>query len=270
MILAKTVRSCWHSFTYQLEVHPVTIPRLTKLIALAFLLLTFAASPFAAAQDAATSDLQVENASTVQSDNATPSASPEASPVAGDSLTGYLVGDPNAPVTLQIYADYQCPHCRNFAATIEPQLIADYVATGKVRIEYLDFTVVGVPSIDALPDDALESVQAAEAAMCAAEQDAYLPYRTALLGGDMQPNSGAFSNDNLVAIADNLGIDTGRFSDCLETGKYEDAIIAFVYQAIDRGVQGTPTFSINGGEPFFLPQSGYDGLKQMLDDAIGS
>lgn len=248
----------------------MTRSRPTKLIALALLLLTFAVSPFAAAQDAATPDLQVENASTVQTDDATPAASSEASPAADGSLTGYLVGDPDAPVTLQIYADYQCPHCRNFATTIEPQLIADYVATGKVRIEYLDFTVVGVPSIDALPDDSLESVQAAEAAMCAAEQDAYLPYRTALFEGDMRPNSGAFSNDNLVAIADDLGLDIDRFSDCLETGKYEDAVIAYVYQAIDRDVQGTPTFSINGGEPFFLSESGYDGLKQMLDNALGS
>lgn len=247
------------------------IPGLTKLTALALLLLTLSASPFAAtAQDAASTDLHVENASAVRSDNATPTSSPQASPAAGDTLTGYLVGDPNAPITLQIYADYQCPHCRNFATTIEPQLIADYVVTGKVRIEYLDFTVVGVPSLAALPDDSLESVQAAEAAMCAAGQDAYLPYHTALFEGDVQPNSGAFSNENLVAIADRLGLDTARFSDCLESGTYEDAVIAFVQQGIDRGVQGTPTLSINGGEPFFLPQSGYDGLKQMLDEALRS
>lgn len=247
----------------------MTSPRPSKIIALAFLLLSFAASPFAAtAQDAASTDLHVENASTVHGENATPAASPQASPVAGETLSGYLVGDPDAPVTLQVYADYQCPHCRNFAATIEPQLIADYVVTGKVRIEYLDYTVVGVPSLNALTDDSLESVQAAEAAMCAAEQDAYLPYRTALFEGNVQPNAGAFSNDNLVAIADGLGLDTGRFTACLENGTYEDAVIAFVYQAIDRGVQGTPAFSVNGGEPFFLSQSGYDGLKEILDAAL--
>ncbi len=250
----------------------MTIMRRLQTLSLSLVVLVLmAASPLlTVAQDDAPSDLQVENASTVRGTSGTPAASPEASPAAGDTLTGYLVGDPAAPVTLQIYADYQCPHCRNFATTIEPQLIDDYVATGKVRIEYLDFAVVGVPSLDALPDDSLESVQAAEAAMCAAEQDAYLPYRTALFEGDLQPNSGALSNDNLVAIADSLGLDPDRFTDCLETGTYEDAVIAYIYQAIDRGVQGTPSFSINGGEPFFLSQSGYEGLKQMLDDAIGS
>lgn len=245
--------------------------RLRTTFAIAMLLLAIVSSPFSAtAQDDAFADLEVENASTVASGDATPTASPEASPEGDQTLTGYLVGDPDAPVTLQIYADYQCPHCRNFASTIEPQLIEDYVATGDVRIEYLDFTVVGVPSIDALPDDSLESVQAAEAAMCAAEQDAYLDYRTALFEGHLQPNSGAFSNENLVAMADDLGLDTDRFSACLEDGDYENAVIGFVYQAVDRGVQGTPSFSINGGEPFFLPESGYDGMREILDAELGS
>lgn len=249
----------------------MTVSRTLKAFTLALLVLITALAPATTtAQDDALADLDVQNASTVRSAEGTPAASPEASPAATAELTGYFVGDPDAPVTLQIYADYQCPHCRTFAQEIEPQLIADYVATGDVRIEYLDFTVVGVPSIDALPDDTLESVQAAEAAMCAAEQDAYLDYRTALFTGDKQPNSGAFSNENLAGVAQDLGLDTDRFTECLENGTYEDAVIAFVFQAIDRGVQGTPTFSLNGGEPFFLPQSGYDGLKEILDAELGS
>ena len=245
--------------------------RLLKIFAIAFLLVTTASAPALATSQVDPLDgLAVENASTVHESDASPVASPQASPAAGVVLTGYLVGDPNAPVTLQVYADYQCPHCRSFAATIEPQLLEEYVATGDVRIEYLDFTVVGVPSTDALPDDSLESVQAAEAAMCAAEQDAYLGYRTALFSGDMQPNSGAFSNENLIAMAGDLDLDVDRFTDCLENGRYEDAVIAFVYQAIDRGVQGTPSFSINGGAPFFLDETGYDGLKEQLDAALAS
>jgi protein-disulfide isomerase len=249
----------------------VTIPRPIRIFALALALLTTTFAPLTAtAQEDALAGLEVENASTVRTSDATPAASSEASPVASGELTGFLVGHPDAPVTLQIYADYQCPHCRNFAAIIEPQLIEDYVATGQVRIEFLDFTVVGVPSIDDLPDDSLESVQAAEAAMCAAEQDAYLDYRTTLISGEMQPNSGAFSNENLIGFAEELGLDADRFADCLENGVYEDAVIAFVHQAIDRGVQGTPTLSINGGEPFFLDQTGYEGLQQQLDAALGS
>lgn len=245
--------------------------RTLRTLSLAIMTLALAATPLSvSAQDNVFTDLEIENASTVQQHTGTPEASPAASPATAAELTGYLVGNPDAPVTLQIYADYQCPHCRNFASNIEPQLIEDYVATGDVRIEFLDFTVVGVPGIDALPDDSLESVQAAEAAMCAAELDAYLDYRVALFEGEIQPNSGAFSNDNLIEMAGELDLDTDRFSDCLENGKYEDAVISFVYQGIDRGVQGTPYFSINGGEPFGLPSSGYEGLQEILDAALES
>jgi protein-disulfide isomerase len=214
------------------------------------------------AQDASAvdfTDLPVQNATTVQEPGSTPVASPEASPVADVELRGYIVGDPDAPVTLQIYADYQCPHCRNFYNTIEPQLVADYVATGKVKLELLDFTVVGVPSIQALDDDSLESVQAAEAAMCAAEQT--------LFSGEMTPNSGAFSNSNLKAFAADLGLDTDVFDDCLDSGKYEPAIISYVYLGVERGVPGTPSLSIDNGEIFSV--GSYEELQGLLDEALG-
>jgi protein-disulfide isomerase len=222
------------------------------------------------AQDAALdlTDLEVQNASTVQRGDATPAASPQASPVAEAELTGYIVGDPDAPITLQIYADYQCPHCRNFFNNIEPQLIDDYVRTGKVKLELLDFTVVGVPSLDALPDDSLESVQAAEAAMCAAEQDAFIEYYQTLFTGEVEPNSGAFSDDNLKAFAEELGLDTDQFDECLDTGKYEEAVMAFVHLGVDRDVPGTPSFSINGGEIFSVGD--YSELQETLEEELGS
>lgn len=105
--------------------------------------------------------------------------------------------DPEAPITLQIYADYQCPHCRAFFNNVEPQLFDNYVRKGQAKLELLDFTVVGVPGLEDLQDDSLESVQAAEAAMRADKQDA-LYYQT-LFTGEMEPNSGAFSDVNLKA-----------------------------------------------------------------------
>jgi protein-disulfide isomerase len=206
--------------------------------------------------------LPVQNASTVGSGDAS-GGTPVATPETGDELTGYIVGDPEAPVTLQIYADYQCPHCRNFYNTIEPQLVEDYVATGQVKLELLDFTVVGVPSFNAMPDDSLESVQAAEAAMCAAEQDGFLAYYQTLFTGEVDPNSGAFSDDNLKAFAEELGLDTAHFDECLDSGKYEDAIIAYVAQGIERGVPGTPSLSINGEEIFSVGD--YSELQEILD-----
>lgn len=244
--------------------------RSLRTLALALMICAGFAPGALGAQDASTvdfTDLPVQNATTVQSPGATPVASPDASPATDVDLRGYIVGDPDAPVTLQIYADYQCPHCRNFYKDIEPQLVADYVATGQVKLELLDFTVVGVPSLQALGDDSLESVQAAEAAMCAAEQDAFLEYYQTLFSGEMTPNSGAFSDDNLKAFAADLDLDTDAFDDCLDSGKYEPAVISYVYLGVERGVPGTPSLSIDNGEIFSV--GSYEELQGQLDAALG-
>lgn len=217
----------------------------------------------------ADSGLDLQNASFIVSgDAATPVASPQASPEP-TALRGYILGDPAAPNTLQIFADYRCPHCRMFAAEIEPQLIEDYVSAGTMNIEYLDFTVIGVPSFDALGDDSIESVQAAEAAACAAEQDGYLAYREWLFEGELRTNDGDFSDENLIGAAEELGLNVDQFSESLSSGKYEQGIIDSVALGLDLGVRGTPTMILNGGEPFFVPENGYDGLKELIDSEIG-
>lgn len=218
----------------------------------------------ASAQDATAepaydyADLTFVNSSVVQGNTATP--------VADVERHGSLLGDPEAPVTLQIYADYQCPHCRAFHQTIEPRLVEDYVRTGMIRLEFRDFPVIGIKSLQELSDDTKESVQAAEASMCAAEQDAFMPYREALYAGDLDPNSGALSDENLVGIADDLELDSGAMAACLEEGRYEEAIVTGSLAAFEMGVQGTPTLAING-EVITTP-SDYDALRTVLDDAI--
>lgn len=218
-------------------------------------------------------DLPLQNASFIVSANsATPESSPAATPMAtphmSTDVTGYVLGDPDAAHTLTVYADYRCPHCRNFSKEIEPQIIEEYVETGKLNIEFLDFTVIGVPSFDDLDDDSIESVQAAEAAACAAEQDAYLAYRDWLFDGPTRTSEGDFADDNLIAAADALGLDVDQFSESLSTGKYEQAIMSSVSFGLDHGVQGTPAMTLDGGEAFYLPENGFEGLKEMLDSLL--
>lgn len=209
--------------------------------------------------------LPLQNASFIVSDEAaTAGGSPEASPEPSE-LRGYILGDPDAPNTLQIYADYRCPHCRAFSQEIEPLLVEEYLQSGRMNLEFIDFTVIGVPSLDALGDDSIESVQAAEAAACAAEQDAYLAYRDWLFSGPSSTSDGDFSDKNLIAAAETLGLDVDRFAMSLGNGLYEQGIIDSVLAAIERGVQGTPAMILNGGEPFYVPQDGFGGLKTILD-----
>lgn len=212
--------------------------------------------------------LHFTNPSAVQasgSSGGTPA--PASTPTVDGVGMGAMLGDPDAPVTLQIYADYQCPHCRVFHHEIEPRIVDDYVRGGKVRLEFIDFPVIGLDALDELSDDSKESVQAAEAAMCAAEQESYMPYREALYAGDLEPNSGALSDVNLVTVARELELDTGAFTECLSTGRYEEGIIAGSLAAFEMGVQGTPTMAIDG-EILPLTRDGYDGVRTALDDAI--
>lgn len=226
---------------------------------------------FAAAQSEIT-ELPFQNASFIRDLSAAPISTPIATPGATPRATleledvrGYILGDADAPNTLQIYSDYRCPHCRMFHAEIQPSLIADFVETGVMNLELMDYTVIGVPSFDALTDDSIESVQAAEAAACAAEQNAYLDYREWLYAGELQTSDGDFSDDNLIDAADTLGLDVDQFSTALLDGVYEEGIIAMVTKGIESGVQGTPTMILNGGEPFFVPQNGYQGLKELIE-----
>lgn len=227
---------------------------------------------FAQSDDA---EIQIQNASFIRDlsnvDTATPAASPEASPSVGEVsevFTGYILGDPDAANTLQIYADYRCPHCRVFHVDIEPGLIEDFVKPGRMNLELIDFTVIGVPSFDDLGDDTIESVQAAEAAACAAEQDAYLDFREWLYSGEPVTQDGDFSDDNLIAAAEELGLDVDQFSASLLDGVYEDAIIEGVTLGIENGVAGTPTMILNGGDPFYVPNNGYEGLKELLESGL--
>lgn len=227
------------------------------------------------AQDDNSANRELQNASFVRgiSDEsvATPASTPDATPASAldlEDLRGYILGDPAAPNTLQLYADYRCPHCRAFHTDIEPGLLQDFVNTGRMNIEIFDFTVIGVPDFDSLGDDTIESVQAAEAAACAAEQGAYLEYREWLYDGELRTNDGDFSDENLIGAAEELGLDVAQFSSSLLNGVYEEGIIAMVSHGIERGVQGTPTMILNDGEPFYVPNGGYDQLRDNLESRL--
>ncbi len=218
--------------------------------------------------------LPLQNASFIREAGAsTPVASPDASPasmVEPEPVTGYILGDPQAPNTLQLYADYRCPHCRMFAAEVEPKVIEDFVKPGKLKIEFLDYTVIGVSSFDDLMDDSIESVQAAEAAACAAEQGAYLAYRDWLFQGPTRTSPGDFSDTNLINAAEALGLDVEQFARSLQDGVYEQGIIDSVTTGMERGVQGTPAMILNDGEAFYMPENGYEGLRDLLESGLES
>lgn len=149
-------------------------------------------------------------------------------------LVGNVMGEANAPVTIEEWADYQCPACRTFAVTTEPQLRAAYIATGKVRFIFQSFAFLGV-----------ESEWAAQAAECAAAEGRFVEYHDRLYAAQAGENSGAFSKANLKRIGVDLGL-TGPFAACVDAGAYATKVRESRDAGQAKGVRSTPTLFING------------------------
>ncbi len=91
-----------------------------------------------------------------------------------------------------------------------------------------------------------ESTWSAEAAECAADQDQFWAYHDKLYESQAGENQGAFSKENLKKFAEEIGLDTKTFNECLDSGKYTSLIEEDTQAAQSFGVQSTPTFLVNG------------------------
>jgi protein-disulfide isomerase len=148
---------------------------------------------------------------------------------------GRSLGDPAAPVTLTVWADFQCPACRSFTTDVEPRLVTDYVQPGKVKIVFRDLPFIG-----------RESTDAAIAARCADDQGAFWRYHDLLYANQSDENSGAFSRVRLDAFADDLGLDRARFDSCLSSSPPRDAVAADRAAGTAAGIDQTPTLQTGG------------------------
>lgn len=183
----------------------------------------------------------------------------EAAPAAGTApMEGRVKGLATAPVTIIEYADLQCPNCALFARTTEREIERRYIETGKVRLEFRHFPFLGK-----------ESERAAEALECAGEQGKFWQYHDALFAAQAGENRGAFSDKNLRAIADRSGLDGAALAACLDSGRYRGRVQADKLAGEAVGVQGTPTFFVNGrmivgAQPFAVFQAA---IEQALAEA---
>jgi protein-disulfide isomerase len=138
---------------------------------------------------------------------------------------------PAAPVTVVVYADYQCPNCRQFATEVLPWLKETWMARGLVRVEYQDFAIRGEASL-----------LAAQAAHCAGDQGRYWPFHDRLYAAD----AGQLTRDGLVDLAAETGLDAGAVGACLDANTHRARVEASTRAAQAAGFAGTPTYLING------------------------
>lgn len=185
---------------------------------------------------------------------------PEERPMAD----GKTMGNPDAPVLIEVFEDFQCPSCKQYSESIESQVIDNYVANGDVYYVYRFF-----PFLD---DQAAgnESNQAANASMCAAEQNRFWDYHDMLFANWNGENQGAFIDKRLVAFAEALNLDMESFNSCFQSNEYRGLIQEDLNDGRSRGVQGTPAVFVNGQQlaPGFIPS--YDQISQAVEAALAS
>jgi protein-disulfide isomerase len=156
---------------------------------------------------------------------------------------GLTMGDPNAKVKVTEFADFQCPACGGYWSDIEPEIISEYVDTGKVFFTYSPFSFLGQYGSDPNWD---ESVKAAEAAYCANDQGMFWEYRDMLFANQSGENEGAFNRYHLIAFANTIGLDNGNFVECLDAGKYTQTVTDDFTSGVVQGATFTPSFLIDG------------------------
>jgi protein-disulfide isomerase len=152
-------------------------------------------------------------------------------------------GSEDAPVTIQLWSEFECPFSARFYRDTLPQIEEQYIKTGKVMFIYKDFPL----SFHA------NAQKAAEAGKCALEQDKFWEMHDKIYdsaGAGVKPTV-----ENLKAWAGELGLKQGKFDECLDSGRMAAKVQADMQEGQQKGIRGTPGFLINdqplsGAQPF--------------------
>ncbi|HJS65107.1 MAG TPA: thioredoxin domain-containing protein [Nitrososphaeraceae archaeon] len=145
-----------------------------------------------------------------------------------------VLGNPDAPITILDFSDFQCPNCGRYVKNTEPLINETYIQTGKVSLVYKYFPVVG-----------FDSINAALGGQCAQEQGKFWEFHELLFANQKSIDSGWVSKDNLKNFAAQIsGLDIQKFAECLDDELYIDHINLDLEMAKKFQFRGTPSFII--------------------------
>ncbi|MGH7675986.1 MAG: DsbA family protein [Gemmatimonadales bacterium] len=155
---------------------------------------------------------------------------------AADGFAGFTMGSDSAPVEVVEYADFECPACAQFATVQMPTVREQLITTGRVRWRFRDFP---------LPSHSFARY-AAHAAQCAGEQGRFWDMHDQLFANHSWAQTGRDPSRLFRDLARGVGLELDRYDACMESGRYAGRIEASKQEGDLRGVNGTPTFFING------------------------
>jgi protein-disulfide isomerase len=173
-----------------------------------------------------------------------PAATPAAAVVpasvpAGLAQDGFTLGKADAPVTIDVYEDFQCPACMRWGRDVFPSLARNELASGTARLVYHSDPFIGQ-----------ESQDAARAGWAASRQNRFWDlWATLYANQGLRENGGAFTHDRLFAMADAIGLEPTMFGLDYASDAAQQYVSDGIAAAAKAGIQSTPTVVVNG-RPF--------------------
>lgn len=165
-----------------------------------------------------------------------------------------MKGNAKAKVTIVEFSDFECPFCGRYSNETYPQIVKDYIDTGKVKYVFRDFPL----------EMHANAVPAANAAECVREQggdDMYFEYHDVLF-----QNQTALDTDSLKKYGADFDIDQNEFAKCIDDLTFVEEVGKDFADGGKYGVRGTPAFFING-----IPLSGaqpYENFKAIIEEEL--
>jgi protein-disulfide isomerase len=168
-----------------------------------------------------------------------------------------VLGNPNSSITLVEFGDYQCHYCHVFFESIEGKIMKNYIETGKVKMIFKDYNIIGK-----------DSVKASQGAHCANDQELFWEYHDILYSNWTGENNGWASGANLANYAQDIGLEMNQWTDCMSQQKHSKTILDSNEDAKKLQLTGTPAFfvissdgqvsKLFGAQPFEVFQRVFD------------
>jgi protein-disulfide isomerase len=186
---------------------------------------------------------------------------------------GFVIGNPKAKIALVEYGSLTCPHCRHFAETAMKPLLAKYVRSGKASYEYrslvlnsIDVAATLVARCDGPKHffPIADELYATQPTWIGKITDADAEKLNGLPPGEQM--LGVAKVTGLIPIAASHGVPPAKTEACLKSQSAADQLEQMVQAAQDRGVQGTPTFFVNGKQ---VPAYDWATLEPFLKESGG-
>ncbi|ANS75407.1 hypothetical protein AWM70_12960 [Paenibacillus yonginensis] len=173
-----------------------------------------------------------------------------------------VLGDPNAPVKIVEYGDYQCPACRDFNLNIKPDLVKNDIDTGKAAIYFQDLIILDGKGIE----DSNRMALAAHS-IYHQDKDSFWKFNDAIYREQGEEKTGWATTDFIVNLAksEKLPIDYDKLRSDIENKTYQSEVDASNAKADKLGVQSTPSFFIN--DKLYNGNYSYNDIHQAIETA---